>query len=87
MPKSFPLEQKEAALELLAANRGDMLLTSLQTGIAESTLRYWRRRIQRLADLVPATAASAPTTPVAGLDPFWGSSALYVEEKQRSCLH
>ena len=43
MPWKYPPEQKTAALMILAANYGDLQLTSDQTGIPIRTLTDWKR--------------------------------------------
>ncbi len=44
MSKRYTLEQRQTILQLLDANRGDITLTSLQSGISERTLYDWRRK-------------------------------------------
>lgn len=43
MPKRYSEEQKQQAIQRLIANGGDVARTALETGLAESTLRLWRR--------------------------------------------
>jgi transposase-like protein len=44
MSKRFTPEFRTTILQLLDSNRGNITLTSLQTGISERTLYDWRRR-------------------------------------------
>src|SRR5512134_2938710 len=45
MPRPYPPETKAGALDRLQANGGDIMLTSVQTGISQRTLYDWRRRL------------------------------------------
>jgi hypothetical protein len=42
MSRTYTPEEKDAALQRLDANRGQVLRTSLQTGIPERTLQRWK---------------------------------------------
>jgi hypothetical protein len=42
MTRTYTPEEKDAALQRLDANRGQVLRTSLQTGIPERTLQRWK---------------------------------------------
>jgi transposase-like protein len=47
MSKRYSQEEKDRALERLAANTGDASLTSAQTGIPLRTLHAWRRALEQ----------------------------------------
>jgi transposase-like protein len=46
MSRRYTPQQKETALQRLAANFGNIAITSLQTGIPERTLRDWQQKRQ-----------------------------------------
>ena len=45
MSKRYTAQQKEDVLRCLQANNGSVMLTSIQTGVSERTIRSWRQRI------------------------------------------
>ena len=44
MPKRYTAQQKEDVLRCLQANDGSVMLTSIQTGVSERSIRYWKQR-------------------------------------------
>lgn len=52
MAKRYTDDERAQALERLDTNRGDLHLTSAETGISVGTLRQWKRRSYKNADQV-----------------------------------
>jgi hypothetical protein len=52
MPKRYTAQQKEDVLRCLQANDGSVMLTSIQTGVSERTIHYWRQRFNMEKDIV-----------------------------------
>ena len=56
MSRHYSQDDKDRALELLIANRGDVAITSVQTGIAERTLYRW----QKASGILPSPLPPLP---------------------------
>jgi len=48
MPRTYTDAEKQQAMNCLAINNGDVMLTSVQTGIPERTLYYWSLRAKKI---------------------------------------
>ena len=46
MPRQYTTQQKEDALRQLAVNKGNVALTSIQTGVSERTIQRWQQRLR-----------------------------------------
>jgi len=46
MPRQYTPQQKEDALRQLAVNKGNVALTSIQTGVSERTIQRWQQRLR-----------------------------------------
>lgn len=58
MPRTYTDAEKQQAIDRLAANNGDLMLTAMQTGISDRTLMRWRHKIQ------PTTTTTTTTTTI-----------------------
>jgi len=66
MSYRYPPQHKAAVLAQLQANHSNVILTSIQTGIPERTIRDWRRKAylqNQLPVLPPHTPSAAAATP------------------------